>query len=222
MTHASLSALSSRQQAILRLLLHEKQGLTLNEIAERIGITRNAADHQLTTLEGMDYTERVKTPSTGGRPAHGFRLTDAGNHLFDKHYAMFSDLLVDMIKRREGGEGLARHMEALGHALAGQFRERIDGRTDVERIAQAAALMADVGYEADTEPDPESGSGRPLISAHNCVYHHLAADHREVCQLDLALMGDLLDADIEHTECMVRGGAACRFRIHPHEPDENT
>jgi hypothetical protein len=30
---------------------------------------------------------------------------------------------------------------------------------------------------------------------------------------DLALLSSLLDADIEHVECMLRGGVVCRFRV---------
>jgi hypothetical protein len=52
-----------------------------------------------------------------------------------------------------------------------------------------------------------------MIDARNCVYHHLAAEHPEVCELDLALLSSLLGGKIEHVECMVRGGASCRFRL---------
>ena len=52
-----------------------------------------------------------------------------------------------------------------------------------------------------------------MSDARNCVYHHLAAEHPEVCELDLALLSSLLGGKIEHVECMVRGGGSCRFRL---------
>jgi predicted ArsR family transcriptional regulator len=71
--------------------------------------------------------------------------------------------------------------------------------------------MRELGYHARAVAEP--GAELPLIDARNCVYHHLAAEHREVCELDLALLSSLLGGKIEHVECMVRGGASCRFRL---------
>jgi hypothetical protein len=34
-----------------------------------------------------------------------------------------------------------------------------------------------------------------------------------VCDFDLALLSSLLNSEIEHVECMLRGGVACRFRV---------
>ena len=70
--------------------------------------------------------------------------------------------------------------------------------------------MRELGYQARTAIDQPGAL--PLIDARNCVYHHLAREHREVCDFDLALLSTLLDSDIEHVECMLRGGVACRFR----------
>lgn len=52
-----------------------------------------------------------------------------------------------------------------------------------------------------------------MIEADNCVFHELAAKHPEICDLDLALMGTFTDSDVDHQECMARGGNVCRFRF---------
>lgn len=54
------------------------------------------------------------------------------------------------------------------------------------------------------------------IEAKNCVYHDLAHEFPEVCQFDLQLLAELMGRDftqVEHEECMARGGNACRFRF---------
>jgi predicted ArsR family transcriptional regulator len=87
-----------------------------------------------------------------------------------------------------------------------------DGVVDEAKIVQH---MNQAGYEAEVF---FRSSGDQEIVAHNCVFHRLAAAHPVVCELDLALIGALGGAEVEHTECMVRGGNVCRFKLRPTEP----
>lgn len=195
----------------MRHLMSAREGLTADELAERLAISRSAVDQQLKGLERDGYVERAQRPSTGGRPGNAYRLSLSGIHLFPKHYSLFSELLIDLIKTKSGAGALTEYLEALGVSLAQQFKQQLTEDTDAGRIEQTAELMQELGYEAHTVIATDSPL--PAIEAHNCVYHHLASRHPEVCQLDLALLGALLDRTIEHTECMLRGGQACRFSI---------
>ena len=224
-----LQTFSQRQQSLVRQLLVERDGQTADELASYLEISRSAADQQLKGLERDGYVEKYQRPSTGGRPSYAYRLTTAGLHLFPKHYALFSDLLINLIKDKSGSDLLIEYLEGLGTSLAGQFKARISGTDSSTRIHQVAQLMQELGYEAEAitekrggkrdekkakkEADTEKPSLIPVIEAHNCVYHHLASQHEEICRLDLALMENLLDAEVEQMECMVRGGRACRFRV---------
>jgi predicted ArsR family transcriptional regulator len=96
-------------------------------------------------------------------------------------------------------------MRGLGRRLAAELeRERVDEARIAEHMNQA-------GYEAEVF---FRSAGEPEIVAHNCVFHHLAAAHPEVCELDLALLGALGGGEVEHLECMVREGQVCRFRVN--------
>lgn len=206
-----LAAFSQRQQSLLRQLLAEGDGCSAEELAEHLGISRSAVDQQLKNLERDGYTQKFQRASTGGRPSYAYRLTDDGIHLFPKHYSMFSDVLLTLIKDKSGDEALLDYMTSLGSSLAQQFKQRITGMDDSTKMTQVAQLMQELGYEAEALPASVS---RPAeICARNCVYHHLAEQHEQVCQLDLALLGDLLGKEVEQTECMVREGSVCRFRI---------
>jgi len=206
-----LAAFTQRQQSLLRHLLAKSDGCTADELALYLGISRSAVDQQLKNLERDSYVEKYQRASTGGRPSYAFRLTSDGIHLFPKHYGMFSNVLLTLIKDKSGDEALQDYMTGLGSSLAQQFKQRITGMDDSARMTQVAQLMQELGYEA--EALPESDSEPAEICARNCVYHHLADQHAEVCQLDLALLGDLLGKEVEQTECMVREGSVCRFRI---------
>lgn len=206
-----LSAFTPRQQTLMKTLLTASGPQQADALARALGISRNAVDQHLKGLERDGYVTRESLPSTGGRPGHGWRLTTDGVHLFPKQYALFSDLLINMIKEQSGSEVLGRYLEGLGSALADQFRDRVTGDDETQRVEALVALMQEVGYEAESQPDPEAEL--PFVDAHNCIYHHLAAEHEEVCRMDLALMEGLTGRRVEHLECMVRGGSRCRFRL---------
>lgn len=208
-----IAGLGERQQRLLTLLLERKQGQSADELARALDISRSAVHQHLTALSGAGYVEKTARAPTGGRPGFAWRLSERGVHLFPKHYAMFAELLLGGMKGSLGSEGLSASMQRMGRLLGEQNLHRMKGRTPAERIEELARIMRELGYQSRTEPD-ESGE-LPMIDARNCIWHDLARKHREVCELDIVLMETLLGEEVEQTACMLRGGTACRFRIHP-------
>ena len=72
-------------------------------------------------------------------------------------------------------------------------------------------MMDGLGFNARNMT--ECGNDERAIEAYNCIYHDLAQKHEELCEFDRTLMSSLLDKDIDHVECMAKGGAVCRFKI---------
>lgn len=205
---ATIDAFGERQRQLLTALLEQKAGRSADELAESLGISRSAVHQHLGALEREGYLEKLMRPSYGGRPGFAWRLTRKGVHLFPKQYAFFSELMIRGLKRSLGSDGLVRVLEELGGEIARRHLPRLEGAGDAERATIVAELMRELGYAAravDTAAGPE-------IDARNCVYHDLAAEHPEVCRLDLALLRVLFGREVEHVECMLRGGQACRFR----------
>ncbi len=214
----TIEALGARQRALLTSLLEWKEGRSADELAESLGISRSAVHQHLSALERDGYLEKLMRPSQGGRPGYAWRLTNKGVHLFPKQYAFFSELMIRGMKQSLGADGLVRVLTELGTDLAKRYAHRLDGAADdAQRMRIVAALMNELGYAARAA----SVDGRPEIDARNCVYHDLAAEHPEVCRLDLALLGALLGTEIEHVECMVRGGRTCRFRMRDAGPESD-
>lgn len=208
-----LENLSARQQELLKLLLENKAGLTVEELSQALHITRNAVRQHLAGLERDGLVVQVGTRPTGGRPELLYLLGDRGQELFPRRYSWFCQLLIETIRQEVGNEGLAQRLQAMGTGVAGQLATQASpGGSAAVRIRQLANSMTDLGYGAHAVEGPDEV---PAIEANNCVFHHLAADYPEVCQFDLALMGTFVGAEVEHQECMVRGGRVCRFRFKP-------
>lgn len=212
-TEDMLAILGDRQRNLLRRLLWNKGGLTVMELTEQLGITSNAVRQHLAALENEGLVARGESRPSGGRPEQLYVLSEAGHELFPRHYWWFAQLLVRSIKQEAGAAAVRERFEALGVEVARQLLRRhgdLDGRR--QRVEQLEEIMQGLGYETGAA---HRDDGQPLIEAHNCVFHNLAMEDPDVCRFDLALLSAFTDSEIDHEECMARGGNVCRFRFSP-------
>lgn len=209
-----LDRFGERQQVLLKALLHHPTGLTTDRLAEHLEISRNAVIQHLTALQAGDYVESKYGTASRGRPSRLYQLTIKGKELFPRHYDKFSNLLVGLVRERIGSDQLRACMVMLGEGLAQEFLARVRKEPALlRRTEEVSDIMTELGYEAEPTIGP---GGDPEIVARNCVFHKLAEESQEVCQLDLSLISSLLDAEVEQRECMVRGGLVCRFGLASH------
>ncbi len=203
--------ISPRQRQILDLLLKNRAGLSIDEIANILDISRNAVQQHLSSLEKDKYIQTGELKKTAGRPVRTFILTEIGLNFFPKQYAWFSELILSDIKNEQGSEALKAYLKKLGNTLAQSLLPRFDGKTAKEKIAELTAIMEDLGFQVSATHD--STTGHQYIDACNCIYHDLAQKNSEVCELDKTLISTLLNKDIELISCMAKGGHICSFKI---------
>jgi DeoR family suf operon transcriptional repressor len=201
----------STQYQILKLLLENKTGLSIDEIATALNISRNAVQQHFSVLERDGYIQAGELNKTAGRPVRSYVLSEAGINSFPKQYAWFSELILTDLKNEMGSEAFQRYLHRLGNNLSQNFLSRFKGKQTDERIEELLKIMDELGFKTKNLKD--SDSNERTIEACNCIYHDLAQKHEEICEFDRTLMSSLLDKDIEHVECMAKGGAVCRFKI---------
>jgi predicted ArsR family transcriptional regulator len=200
----------STQQSLLRALLRNKVGLTVDALAQGLGISRNAVRQHLSALERDGLVTRGKTRSSGGRPEQLYILTNEGQERFPRRYSWFSEMLLLLLQAEDGAAGLEEKLSQLGRATGLSMKPRLAGESgSAKRIAAIASIMQELGYDAAAKIE----AGQQLIEAHNCVFHELAAKCPQVCSFDIALLSAASECRVEHRTCMVRGGDACRFHF---------
>jgi DeoR family suf operon transcriptional repressor len=210
---AAIQTFSSRHQALLTSLLHNRAGLSVDQLAKILGISRNATNQHLSSLSNLGLIEHSPRPSSGGRPVNSHCLTPAGLELFPRHYALLSSLLIDWIRSHLDQQSLTICLQGLGTQLAAEYADRVENFNSLPlKISEVAVILTEMGYAAGTYTEDDGASG---IVARNCVYHRVVSNCEQVCELDLSLIGTLLNARIDHQECMLRGGLCCRFGITP-------
>lgn len=200
------------QQDLLCALLYQPAGMSIDELASHLAVTRTAVRQHLSALERDGLILRGETRPTGRRPEQLYLLSPPGRELFPRQYQLLADLLIGEVATLIGHDSLVKLMRSLGRKMAAGLEQQAvtEGRI-VEHMNQA-------GYEAEVF---FRSSGEPEIIAHNCVFHHLAKAHPEVCELDLALIGALGAGEVEHLECMVRDGQVCRFKLTATPPTDD-
>ena len=200
------------QQILMRELLRNKEGLTVEELAKILDVSRNAVRQHLTSLERDGLVAKGKTQPSGGRPEQLYVLTPAGEERFPRQYSWFSEMLLQMLQAEFGSAGLEEKLLEMGRRVANSLTTRLpDEGNASKRIAAIAEIMQEIGYDAVAKTE----NGEQEIEAHNCVFHKLAAKCPQVCSFDIALLSSCSGRRVEHRSCMVRGDDACRFRFVP-------
>jgi predicted ArsR family transcriptional regulator len=86
-------------------------------------LTGEAVRQQLLQLQREGWLEaRITRPNDRGRtgrPATSYSLTEAGDHLFPKHYDALNISMMDAISAEFGLEGLKRVLEKITDAKVG-------------------------------------------------------------------------------------------------------
>ena len=217
MKHASaLRQLGPTQQKLLRQLLLAPQGATVEALCEALGVTHNAVRQHLTALIAAGYVDRGTARPTGGRPQARYILLPAGRELFPRNYGMIATGVLEHLYANAGKTAVQNLLVGIGRELGAAAAERI-AAAGPDETAQALADQLDaLGYEALAV----RRDGETQVEAYNCVFHALAKAHPDVCRFDLAFMEAATGRPIQHLECLVRGGYACRFRLGAREKSE--
>ena len=206
-----LELLGSRQQELLKLLLKNKGGLTLDELSEYLKISRNAVRQHISALVNNGIvTEGVTRPS-GGRPEQLYVLTDEGKEFFPRNYSWFAQLMVESIAQESGVAGLREKLGTMGVGVAQQLLSQNSVlKTREQKVEKLSEVMEELGYNTRSFA---VNSDALTIEADNCIFHNLAMKNPEICQFDLALLSTFMDSTVNHEECMAKGGNVCRFKF---------
>lgn len=206
-----LGGFGRTQTALMRFLLRNKDGLTVDDIAAGLGVTRTAVNQHLTALERDGYVVRREAVKTGGRPSRLFALSEKGVHLFPKNYDLFSLKALEALIDTVGASAARKVLTKLGRELGAGLSNELAGKPIRERMPAIRNALQSFGFDAVLEET--SPRAAPEISAYNCIYHTLAQAHPDVCALDLALLEKAADGEVEHLSCMAKGDNCCRFRF---------
>ena len=192
------------QAKMLHLLRRSRQ--TITSLADSLGLTDNAVRTHVAALSRDGIIEPVGTQrDTGGKPARLYALSEAGEELFPKAYAMVLAGLVEEIARRDGRE----RADELLRAVGARTGAGVPSPADLPgRVEAAAATLRSMG--GDVEVQRTDAGWR--LQGFGCPLSSVTASQPQLCALAQSLVETITGRPV--TECCDRSGRPrCAFQV---------
>lgn len=183
---------------------------TIKELEDLLGVTTTAVRQHLQGLQAEGYLARERVHSGVGRPHHAYTITGKAHELFACHCDDLALTLLEEVFALEGEARAAELLSRVGDRLAQRYAKSVRGGMLHERVEQLAETLHARGVLTEVERQDEETI---VLRAYNCPYHELASVHREICEMDAAVMRKVLGSDVVLGSCIMDGAHGCSFVV---------
>lgn len=199
---------STRDAIIYKL---RSQGrMQISVIAHQLGLTEMAIRRHMHELAKQGYVEIISIKQAMGRPLHAYELTAKAEELFPRNYHL---LTVDLLSELEEDPQTKPYIELMFQGrkrkLLQRYRPTMQGKSLAAKVQELTQIQLAGGYMAEAKQDEHYY----YIEEYNCPIKGVADRYHHACQCELELFQELLEAPVERTECLAKGGAKCNYRI---------
>ncbi|MEM3676216.1 MAG: metalloregulator ArsR/SmtB family transcription factor [Thermoplasmataceae archaeon] len=194
----------------IMLLLKRNGSMAINEISDRIGISKMAVLRQIEQLEEAGTVERRIIKGNVGRPFYKFSIKNVESaQLANSDSYMLQQLLAYLTD--------TGHEDILNDFLKERFKNtRIDylkklaGKDGDARIRELAKLRRNDNYYPEIR---KINDGITELTEYNCPIFKIAEKNGFACQLEKVLFEEVLNMSVETRHRQVEGLGSCKFLI---------
>jgi len=202
--------MKSTKDKILQTLLR-KPRVTINELAEVVGINAISVRHHLTNLTAEGLISADEERHGVGRPRLVYSLTEDGMEKFPTKYLRLTTRLLDQMKDSMPGPVVAKLFSQIAEDMANEYADQMKDLSMEERLDFVKAMLAREGFTVEWE---KKGSDYQIHEI-SCPYYQIGIAHPEVCTVDQTLISKMLALPASKVQCILDGGAHCTYVIHP-------
>jgi predicted ArsR family transcriptional regulator len=196
--------ITDTRERIVRIL--RRGPSTVEELANELGITRNAVRSQINLLKGEGIVELQGSMPSGRRPAAVYGIRAGAGTSFSKAYPVVLSMLVQVLADKLSNEQFNETVQELGLRLAG-LAPRSSG-TLKERLRNAVSFLESLGSVVDVTEK----KGKIVIKGYGCpITGAVEADGR-LCIAMAAMIGKLVELPTTE-KCNRDNQPACCFEI---------
>lgn len=161
---------------ILKLLRNE--GLGVDDLSQRLGMSKTAIRQHLAILEADGLIKRAPLRKGMGRPRILYSITDRGEATFPKQYSLVAELLMEELL--ENGKSAKEITDSLAARFAQRYGPEMANMGLRERVSLFARILNELGVEATIEEtDTEF-----LVREMSCPYHEVMRKFPIICRFD--------------------------------------
>jgi predicted ArsR family transcriptional regulator len=190
-------------------LLRGAGGLTADDIASKLGLTRSAVRAQLTGMERDGLVRRAGQRPGTTRPSHVFELTPEVDQLLSSAYIPFLTHLIDTFADGLAPTQVETILRQAGKRLAGELSR---GKRPAGSLGSRVAMVSEMMNEQLGALTHVEGNGGYLIRGMGCPLAALTGKHPGVCLAMESLVAEVLRVPVR--ECCDRSERPkCCFEI---------
>lgn len=201
--------MKSTRDRILRILLRHPR-LTINELAEEVGINPISVRHHISSLQLSSLIDSEEERHGVGRPRLVYFLTENGLEKFPTRYLRLTSRILTEIKDKFPELVVSEMFKDLGKTIANEHENELNNLSVEGRLRLMKDLLADEGFEMEWEKQ----DGNYLVHEITCPYLQIGQNHPEVCTIDQTLISTMLAIPANKIECILSGADHCTYMIN--------
>lgn len=201
-------------------ILRERGEATVDELVRALHariqhqITGVTVRHHLDILRSEELVTEPKVRRSGapGRPQYVYALTEKGRAQFPNNYHHLMQHLLQQLKARLEASQVNVILEGVADQMvaeAGLSEAALSGVPMSARLDHVVSYLNAHGYQASWESTPEGY----ILRTRNCPYHHLTAEHHELCAMDMRLISGLLGVVPRNLGRIAEANDSCAYLI---------
>ena len=218
-----LSFLAEHLSEPRRRIVHAIKGngaSSMSELASLLDISGEAVRQHLLLLEKDGWISRIAEKQNGiGRPHIRYRLTTAGEHLFEKNYDHLTIEVLDTLVGHLGETALKDVLSAMIEERVREWKPKLAALSLFERLE----LLKDFYAKNDTYMEVVKKGENYYLIERNCPFHNVALKRPILCSVTVSVLTQLLGCKVHREQRLQNGDGCCAFRVHIEEPvDDHT
>jgi predicted ArsR family transcriptional regulator len=185
------------------------------ELASRLGASRTGVLQQLRSLQASGLVDRRTVRHGVGRPRHLYDVTPDAQVAFPSNYDGLAAGLLAAIGVVGGDALVAEVFDARRRLVAQQMKDRLRKRLPEnasleDRVRELAVIQDEQGYLSSAVIGTD---GTVRLQQCNCAIYGIASASSAPCEAELALFGEVLDAEVIRETHIASGDRSCTYRI---------
>ncbi len=191
--------------------LGQHGALPIDAIAHAANLSTMAMRYHLTLLmdEGLVIADTVNHRAVVGRPQVLYALADDAHEHLPKQYHWLAEQLLDELEKGYGEKEKRALLRRAGRRMAALAPAQRPNARIESRIKHTADFLCQRGYMARWEKSADEFR----LYVCNCPYRQVMRTHRQVCDMDIAMVGELLGAPAKMSTCIANQDCACSFVV---------
>ena|ERR1041384_1119589 len=191
--------------------LHRQPKITINQLAEAVGINPISVRHHISNLEKEGLIAADEERHGVGRPRLVYSLTEDGMEHFPTKYFKLTTRLLAQMKETMPATAVTKLFSQIAEDMASEYADQMKGLSMEERLDVVKELLANEGFTVEWEKKGKEYQ----IHEISCPYYQVGITHPEVCTVDQTLISKMLALPANKVQCVLNGGAHCTYVVQP-------